>query len=182
MNNLTILCLTGFTGAGKTTVANLIKEKYPFSYDVLTTGDIPRKILIEREIEPTHENLQKITKELVKKYGNNFISILFKNFIPSEKRIIIDSIRRPEDLESLSSLFTNIKILSILCDDEIRYKRLRARKRIADPNSINDFKNMDLIESKWGIQLLISKSDYSIDNNGSISELYLNFDKIINLI
>ena len=52
-NKRLIICLTGMPGAGKSTVANSLKEK---GFLVITMGDIVREEARQRNLEMTDDN------------------------------------------------------------------------------------------------------------------------------
>jgi dephospho-CoA kinase len=87
-------------GAGKSTVANLLKEK---NFHVIIMGDIIREKAIEKKIELTDENLGKLMKNLRYEHGNEIVAKLIlqkiKKLDDDKNFIAIDGIRSYEEFK-----------------------------------------------------------------------------------
>lgn len=60
----------GLNGSGKDTIISYISKK--LEIPMITISDIVRKIALARNIEPTRENLTRISLEHIGKYGSDY--------------------------------------------------------------------------------------------------------------
>lgn len=164
-----VIGLCGYTGAGKSTVAEIIYSTYK-SVQVLSTGDIVRNLMCKENIEPKHINMQMFNNLILKKLKDNYIKIVY-DFIDYDKKIIIiDSLRTPSDRAKLKSDFKNFILIGILSKDVLRFKRVINRKKKTDIRSKKDFMELKKIELVGGVEKLIKFTDLTIENN------YINID------
>ena len=83
-NKRLIICLTGMPGAGKSTVANSLKEK---GFLVITMGDIVREEARQRNLEMTDDNLGNLMLKLRNDLGPGAIAhLILKNV---ENKLIV---------------------------------------------------------------------------------------------
>ncbi|GAG99360.1 unnamed protein product, partial [marine sediment metagenome] len=75
--------------------------------------------------------------------------------------------------------FWKFPIISIIIDEEIRIKRLLERGREDDSIKIDDIKERDEREIRFGLKEVIENSDYKINNNSTITDLQEKTRKII---
>jgi dephospho-CoA kinase len=172
--------LAGYTGCGKTTARNYLCRNYGSIFKKISTGDISRQHLKKRGLAETHENLQKITKDLVSIHGDAYITLAFPEKLEPGKIFVIDAIRRPTDIQYIEKLFGECLLLYFSCQDNIRFNRLIGRNRVGDVKNYEEFENMTLIENTWGAQTLQSLANVNVVNDSSIEELFNKLDEIVN--
>jgi dephospho-CoA kinase len=165
-----ILALSGRCAAGKSTIASFIKECCS-SAQIITTGDVVRRMLLQSGIERTHENVQAFNQELVTKYGDAYISFIFEFFDKNAPFIIIDSFRRPVDVQVVENAYGSVAILGVYADEDVRYTRLKSRGRSGDPITATGFKQLSELEDNWGIDEVVQKAQLSICNMGTLDNL-----------
>lgn len=161
MNKL-IVCLTGMPGAGKSTIAEGLKQK---GYDIINMGNIVREEAKKRNLEPTRSNLGKLMLELREKNGAGAIAELI---IPEIKHstsnvIMVDGIRSIDEIQVLKK-YGNVKLLTIHASTDTRYDFLQKRGRSDDPQTKKHFEERDNRELGVGISNSIALSDYAISN------------------
>ena len=158
-----IVCLTGMPGAGKTTIANGLKEK---GFEIVNMGDAVRAEAKRRNLEPTGQNLGKLMVELREKNGPgavaDLITIQIKN--SNSNVIVIDGIRSNSEIEVLKKSGI-VKLLSVHASSDARFNFLSDRGRSDDPQGQESFKERDKRELEVGISKSIALSDESISNN-----------------
>lgn len=175
-----VICLTGMPGAGKSTVANLLKEK---NFHVIIMGDIIREKALEEKMELNDENLGMLMKNLRYEYGNGIIAKLIlqkiKKLDDFNKFVVIDGIRSYEEFKILKDL-DFVKLLAIHASSDTRYNHIKLRDRSDSPSSYEKFLQRDKREIDIGICEAIALSDEVISNNAlTISEFRNNVEKII---
>jgi dephospho-CoA kinase len=174
-----IIGLTGTIAAGKSTVAEILKEK---GFEHHTYSDILRKEAKRRGIEPTRENLQKLGNQFKEESKN--LGILSRLIIENtqSKNIIADGIRTADEIKELKKY--GACVIGIDASQELRYKRLISRKRVGDPLTFDEFKKIDDHENKGftpgqDIGSCLRNSDYIITNDKSPAELRSKVEEIL---
>ena len=158
-----IVCLTGMPGAGKSTIANGLKEK---GFEIINMGDAVRAEAKKRNLEPTGQNLGKLMLELREKNGPGAVAELIKPSIENSNSsvIVIDGIRSNDEIQVLKKS-ANVKLLSILASTDTRFTFLHERGRSDDPKSKEIFEERDNRELGVGVGKSIESADESISNN-----------------
>jgi len=158
-----IVCLTGMPGAGKSTIANGLKEK---GFKIINMGDAVRAEAKKRNLEPTGQNLGELMLELREKNGPGAVAELIKQSIENSNSnvIVIDGIRSNDEIKVLKKS-ANVKLLSILASTDTRFTFLHDRERSDDPKSKEIFEERDNRELSVGVGKSIESADESISNN-----------------
>lgn len=167
-----ILALSGPIGAGKTSIAQMLARRFP-QLQIVSTGDAVRRRLQERGLPLSHSNLQTVNDELVRQLGNDYISFVFEDFDYSLSCFVIDSVRRPVDIEFLRQRFENVLALAVDASPEMRYTRVAERRRESDPLDRESFAEMTERESVWGVDHIALTADVRIRNEGNLTDLEL---------
>lgn len=173
-----IVCLTGMPGAGKSSIAQSLKEK---GFLVITMGDVVREEAYRQNMRPTSTNLGNLMLELRKEMGSAAIAHLIIRKIEKEynednesmisRNIVIDGIRSIHEVEALRAI-GNVKLLSVHASINTRFKHLKQRGRSDAPLHKEDFDVRDKRELTLGISEAIALSDESLSNNNlTIDEL-----------
>lgn len=176
-----IIGLTGTNGAGKGTVAEILREK---GFEYTSLSDELRIELKKKGKEAVLDNLIAIGNELRKKEGPGTLSKrVLKRIGDKEGNFIVDSIRNPAEIEELKK---NKRFILIAVDApiELRYERIKARKRASDFVSFEKFREQEEVQlkgGKTGQQLLncINLADHRIINDGTKEELKKKVDDIL---
>lgn len=172
-----IIGLTGKMGSGKTTLSAYIQKRYNFQK--LSFVD---KILIpelrKRKKTVNRKNLQLVGRELYLKYGDiKLTELLFEGIDPTA-RWVVDDIRYPTTANFIRTKFpNNFWLIGIKADIQIRFQRILARGK-EGKISYEDFLQMDSAPTEWQIEEVLSQVDYCIENNGTLAELYQQWDKV----
>ena len=167
------VCLTGMPGAGKSSVADSLKER---GFYVISMGDVVREEARLQNMELTDNNLGNIMLKLRKEMGPGAISHLIVKKTrcednTSSKIVIIDGIRSIHEVEILKDI-GNVKLLAIHASADTRFKHIKQRARSDKPLNEEDFVVRDKRELTVGISEAIALSDESISNNNlTIEEL-----------
>lgn len=175
-----IICLTGMPGAGKSTIANLLKDK---NFYVVVMGDVIREKAIEKDIELTDENLGNLMKNLRRDHGNEIIAKLIlqkvKKIDQCRNFIAIDGIRSYEEFKVIKEE-NFAKLLAIHASSTIRFQHIKKRDRSDSPPNYKKFSDRDKREIEVGISEAIAFADEIVSNNTvSITEFKNNVEKIV---
>ena len=171
-----VLAITGLAGSGKTTAIDAIKDMGL----VIIMGDIVREEAKKRNLKYTANNLGKIAKELRKKEGPDIIAQKCIDLIKNQNQevIIIDGIRSIFEVNAFRK-YWKFPIISIVADEKLRLKRLFERSRSDDPKSIEEIKERDNREVKFGLKEVLKVADYRILNNSTIADLKKNTKELV---
>jgi dephospho-CoA kinase len=163
-----ILAIVGLPGSGKTTAIEAIKDLGT----VVTMGDIVRNEAKRREIEPNGINLGKIAQQLRESGGPDIIAkkCVDKIVKMKDEIIIVDGIRSLAEV-NIFRKFWKFPIIAIRVEEKKRLRRLFKRSRSDDPKNLEELKERDMRELKFGLDKVIKEADYSIKNNSTIDDL-----------
>lgn len=182
-DNKIILGLVGEIAAGKTTVTNYLKE----SNEMISFrfSDMLSDILDRMYIEKNRGNYQTISTILRKNFGDDIMSKVIARDVKeiTDDFIIVEGIRRPSDVAYLKEL-PEFKIISINTDEKTRYERITSRTEKSDDQTKTweEFQKEGQQEAEGKVKQIAAQADYTIDNNGTLEELYAQVDEIIEKI
>ena len=166
-----LLCLTGYTGVGKTTVKNAfgmytgVKTFY--------TKDLHKIILGEQasSIDKMDVSLQFDDKlDFIKK-----VMSCVDRYKEDARVVVLDSIRSTDELEYIRTLpeYSGLRLIHVSCDEHLRLKRLQKR----------DNCNLEVIEKRdrrdtgkdnsglFNMEDLFDRSDFTINTSNSLASI-----------
>jgi dephospho-CoA kinase len=166
-----IICLTGMPGAGKSTVANSLKDK---GFLVITMGDVIREEAIRLNLDLGDANLGKLMIKMRNEMGQGAIAELVIKRIKAEiggsasngdpSVVIVDGIRSIAEVNALKRI-GDVRLLAIHASADIRFVHMKKRARTDAPLAQNDFRERDSRELSVGISEAIALADEAISNN-----------------
>jgi dephospho-CoA kinase len=176
-----IFACVGSNGSGKDTVVDYILATYKL--ERISISDMVRAKATELSLPHTRENLNRISKDLIECYGNDYFAKLAIAEINnnSSNYIAVPDIRSPQDVKTFRDAFGNSFILTavVVSDDRMRYERLIARGTDRDPKSWSEFLSNEQREEKiFQINTTVLLADFKILNDYNLSKLRENTDLI----
>ena len=171
-----ICAIVGKPGSGKTTAIDAIRDLGL----VVTMGDVIRNEVKKRNLEPSGNNIGKIAKELREKEGPAIIAEKCVDLIKlrKEKIIFVDGVRSLFEVNVFRK-FWNFPIIAIVVNEKKRFKWLFERGRSDDPRNLDDLEERDHRETQFGLDEVINKANYIIENNSSKEDLKKKTRKIV---
>ncbi|MDR1181072.1 MAG: AAA family ATPase [Bacteroidales bacterium] len=178
-----IIGITGTIGSGKGTLVDyLISQKGFTHYSV-------RSFLIEelnrRRLPVNRNSMTELANELRKNHSPSYIiDSLFLQAKKTGKNAVIESIRAVGEVESLREK-GDFCLLAVDANPEIRYKRIILRQSETDHVTFEEFLDNEQREmnssdsNKQNLAQCIALADYLLYNNGTITELYNQLEKIL---
>ena len=160
-----MICITGMPGAGKSTVATLLRN---YGFSVITMGDAVREEAKLHNLEMTDANLGNLMLELRKDLGPAAVAYLILKKIDRDSNfkggIVIDGLRCIDEVKVLKTVGC-VKLLAIHASAETRYNHIKQRGRADVPLNDSDFIIRDKRELDVGISEVIALSDEVVSNN-----------------
>ncbi|MBY8991014.1 MAG: AAA family ATPase [Candidatus Lokiarchaeota archaeon] len=171
-----ICAIVGKPGSGKTTAIDSIRDLGL----VVTMGDIIRNEVKKRNLEPSRNNVGKMAKELRENEGPAIVAEKCVELIKLKKEeiIFVDGVRSLFEVNVFRK-YWKFPIIAIVVNEKKRFKWLFERGRSDDPRNIDDLKERDQRETQFGLEEVINKADFFIENNSSVEELKKKTRKII---
>lgn len=175
-----IIALTGPIASGKDVTKKYLEEKY--NAKSVKFSQILRDVLNRLNISLERDNLQLLSTVLRQNFGED---LLAKNIAEDAKKIdseivILDGVRRLADIEHAEKL-DGFVLVKIDANPEIRYKRavLRNENVGDDKKSFEQFLKDHETEADRDVPVVMSKATHSLNNNGSIEDLYNQIDELL---
>ena len=179
-----IVGLTGKFAAGKGTVADRLQAR-GFRYHSLS--DILREELAVRDVQEGRGALREIGNQLRQEGGPGVLAQRLVERLSDGGDHIVDSIRNPAEVAVLRTL-ESFTLIAVDAPAEVRFRRLRGRDRVGDPETWQDFVDMEAKElasdDPTTQQLLatLREADYELDNAGGIDALNEGLDELLTRI
>src|SRR5262245_37416120 len=168
-----IIGLTGKNAAGKGEVAAFLKEG-GFQYHSLS--DVLREELGAKGLPVTRDNLIRIGNELRKAQGPGALASRILSKLEVDKNYVVDSFRNPREVEVFRSQ-NHFHLIHVTALPEVRFERIKARKRESDPTTLEEFQRLEAAEANspdenaQQLDTTGALRDVEVENNGSLEEL-----------
>ena len=163
-----IIGSVGYLSAGKETFYGAISPDR--SIPRIIIGDIVRAEVKRQGLEVNVENMEYVSELLRQQTGNRIMRIaegeIRKQFKTADL-LFIDSIRDPQDRQTLLEYADSVKTLAICASAEIRYARMLNRGREGDPKTLEEFVKKSETREKC-VGDLITSADYTIENEATV--------------
>jgi len=178
-----IIGLVGSLASGKETFKKYLVEKY--NAKDCRFSSILRDVLERIAVSNSRENLQKISTLLRVNFGENILAkAIAKDASKLDANIVIvDGVRRFTDIEHLQEL-PNFILIKIDADPRIRYERMKLRNENEGDaqKTFEEFLKDHEAEADKQIPEVMKSAQYSINNDGTLEDLYFQIDKILEQI
>ena len=172
-----IMGVSGLAGSGKSFVSELAAERGAM---IISMGDI-----IREEAKKRGESTGETAENLRKEYGQYIVAELTVKKIKKlldegfDSSIVVEGIRSPHEVTLFKESFSDFIILSIFANQEIRFERIKARKREDDATNFDEFKIREDRELNFGIGDVVSLSDKIIINESDLDSYLVEIEKFL---
>jgi dephospho-CoA kinase len=175
------LGIFGPAGGGKGIAAKYIAKKA--HYRIINMGNIVRALARKERIKPTRDNLEKLQAKYSKIYHQDFvIEHALEKALKSRKPVILDGIRKPVQAR-LAKEKLNAKLILVTANPELRFERMRKRRRTGFAKTLQEFKRSEAKEGKvFNLKKTFSMADYKIDNSNGMTLFMREIDRLIKRI
>lgn len=179
----TIIGFTGQMASGKGTATEYLKQKYQAAAYRFST---PLRDVLDRiYVEVNRNNMQTLSSALRGAFGDDLLASIIATDAQNEKGelVVIDGIRRHPDIKYLKEL-SGFHLIHITADQKLRWERMTKRAENADDvnKTLEEFQADEKKEAEIHILEVAQTAEYTIDNNGSLEDLYQKIDRIISAV
>ena len=177
-----VIGAVGQNGSGKDEVLKYLRTRYGVPF--LSTGDVVREIAAKEGVEPTRENLGKISDKYFSEFGKGyFVKLLADKIRDTDWKVAgISGIWSLEDVSILKDIFGKDFILIdvFISDPRVRYNRMTSRGESRDPHSYEQFLKQDQTEEElFHVREAEKLADYSVSNDGTLEDLHREIDRLV---
>lgn len=172
-----IMGVSGLAGSGKSFVSELASKRGAM---IISMGDI-----IREEAKKRGESTGETAENLRKEHGQYIVAELTVKKIKKlldeglDSSIVVEGIRSPHEVNLFKESFSDFIILSIFANQDIRFERIKARKREDDATDFDEFKIREDRELNFGIGDVVSLSDKIIINESDLDSYCDEIEKFL---
>ena len=169
-----IFIIVGMPASGKN-IARLYAESKKIPY--FATGDLVRREVSKRDLEPTAENTGKVSNELRGKDGMGVTRLALSAALKARNPMVfLEGMRSWPEIDLIRQKAESI-VVAFLAPKEVRLKRILSRGRSDDFPEY--FQERDLREISYGTAVPIALADEYILNTGSLEDALQALDQIV---
>jgi dephospho-CoA kinase len=164
-----VVGVVGLPASGKGEFSRIAAE---MGIPVVVMGDMIRKALAEEGLDPTDENLGRMSASLRERLGRDAIAQLSIPEIEAQQSpvVLVDGIRSDAEVRRFREHFTEFVLVGVRSSFEVRFDRLRSRRRSDDPLKPEDLRLRDERELGWGLGEALTMAGFAIENEESMEE------------
>jgi len=173
--------------AGRTTAVGHLLDMHGFTF--LSLADVLKSEAIARGIPTRREELQRLGTELRQLHGPAYLAEKFRTdpkWLSSKSAlVIVDSFKNEAEVKEFRKQ-KRFTLLGIDAPEELRWERVRSRRRQGDPETYADFQYQDRVDrglsgDAHGQQLerLLAIADRVIMNHGTVEAFLAQVDKAV---
>ncbi|MHC4816044.1 MAG: deaminase [Planctomycetota bacterium] len=176
-----IIGLTGRNASGKGVAAKYLEAK-GFQYHSL--ADVIREAVTDRGLQVTRDNLIATGRELRARHGTGYLAERIMERLEPGHNYVVDSFRH-EDEVAVFRKASNFHLLAVKAQQEIRFERIKARGRENDPQTYDEFQDLEKAESTSlqaeGQNLTATEAcaDHCLTNNETIEKFHDDLSQLI---
>jgi len=175
----TVIGVIGRQGSGKDELVRYLEKKYQVRKIVM--GDIVREIARAKNLEPTRENLHRISKEQLSKTGPDaFTEKAVEEIEKADaETCAVSGLRAPHEIDVMRDRFGSaFKLVEVETTHPwVRFERIQKRGARRDTEDFDRFRRHDREEDQiFQMDEAIRKADTTVNNNGTIDLFHENIE------
>lgn len=170
INDQIIICLTGLTGSGKTTVRNIFSSYVGIK--TFYTKDLHEHILGNR-----CHNINKMDVSKLFSEKNGFIKAIMRFVEKNQENasiVVLDSIRSTDELSYIQTLgYSSTVLIRVACSSVKRIERLKKRDNCTDSDIFKrDLRDLGKDDAKlFNMHELFKLADNTIDTSRDLKDI-----------
>ncbi|MDG1546490.1 MAG: AAA family ATPase [Candidatus Poseidoniaceae archaeon] len=166
-----VFAVCGLPASGKGEFATILAKT---GIPVLSMGDMIRAEVKKRNIEEYPEVFGEVAQQLRQQFGDDILAVRLCNAVDNllEKHdvVLIEGLRGVAEYDVFHSHWSDkFSTIAVTADEEIRFQRIQLRGRAEDGDR-DSLKIRDEREIGWGLDVLINQADFTLSNDGSLSD------------
>ena len=176
MNKL--YAIVGMCGSGKSIASDYLVSK---GFNKVYFGGVTMDKLKEANLEVNPENEKMMREKLRNELGMGAFAIVLLPKIKecvNNGNTVLDGVYSYDEVKILKENFSELKIIAIVCDKDIRYDRLSIREVRSLTNEEASARDVAEVENIAKAPP-IAMADYYILNNGTIEEYKTRLEEIL---
>lgn len=176
MNKL--YAIVGMCGSGKSIASDYLVSK---GFNKVYFGGVTMDKLKEANLEVNPENEKMMREKLRNELGMGAFAIVLLPKIKecvNNGNTVLDGVYSYDEVKILKENFSELKIIAIVCDKDIRYDRLSIREVRSLTNEEASARDVAEVENIAKAPP-IAMADYYILNNGTIEEYKNRLEEIL---
>mgnify|MGYP006145068453 FL=1 len=165
-NMARVVAVCGMPGSGKGEFAQVLSES---NIPVLSMGDMVRAEVRRLELEESPGIFGEIAALLRKQHGEDVLAVRLADAVDSHREsnsiVLIEGMRGTAERSVFEQRWgKKFFSLAVAASADIRFTRIQNRGRSEDGDR-QAFEVRDTRERGWGLEEIITESDFLIDNN-----------------
>jgi len=171
-----IIITTGMPAAGKEEFLMICQAR---GAQIVRMGDIVRAKAKEFGLDNSDNSVGTLANEERKRYG---MDVWAKRTIPfvGGDLVVIDGTRGPDEVKAFKKAFgESLVVVALHSSPRTRYDRIKTRGRGDSPESLAEFEQREVREMAWGLGNVIATADYMIVNEGTLEDLKVAVDILL---
>ena len=166
-----VFAVCGLPASGKGEFATILAKT---GIPVLSMGDMIRAEVKKRNIEEYPEVFGEVAQQLRQQFGDDILAVRLcsavDNLLEKHDVVLIEGLRGVAEYDVFHSHWSDrFSTIAVTADEEIRFQRIQLRGRAEDGNR-DSLKIRDEREIGWGLDVLINQADFTLSNDGSLSD------------
>jgi dephospho-CoA kinase len=176
-----IIAFAGMPCSGKSEAVDIAGE---MNIPVIRMGDMVWEEVKNRGLTLDEKNVGAIADQMRRDFGMDIWARRTLNIISQRKKskqIIIDGVRNIEEIDTFKKkLGKDFIIIAVTASDKTRQKRFSKRGREDDSLNVQDLKDRDKRELKWGLGTVIASADIIVPNEEGMEKFKEEIRNILN--
>ena len=172
---MTTIAFTGMPVSGKTEAVKCAEKK---GIRIVRMGEIIWDEVKKQGLAINDETVACIATKMREIQGKDFWAQQTLKKIQDDS-LIIDGVRSYEEVMTFKKNLGNFILVAIHASPQIRYQRILGRRRRDDAMNLTQIKKRDARELTWGIGSVISMADKMFINEGSLEDLYMFVENLL---
>jgi len=166
-----VFAVCGLPASGKGEFATILAKT---GIPVLSMGDMIRAEVKKRNIEEYPEVFGEVAQQLRQQFGDEILAVRLcsavDNLLEKHDVVLIEGLRGVAEYDVFHSHWSDrFSTIAVTADEEIRFQRIQLRGRAEDGDR-DSLKIRDEREIGWGLDVLINQADFTLSNDGSLSD------------
>jgi len=181
-NNCMQIIIVGLSCSGKDTLGEYINHRYKVKH--ISASDHAKKISrIDGSIIDSNE-LANTVDDYLKKCGKAKVAeYIYNKYLKNNdtnRSFVITGFRYKEEYEYIKKRFSNLILISVSADLDVRFKRNLIRARQGYMKDKSKFRELDLLQNEMGlIPFSHIDADYKLINSTTFDDLFAKTSKIL---